>query len=80
MFDTMIGELAAAYQLERQREMAREAQIAAAQRANGPRAVISRSQRQRTAIASALRALAFRLAPPQEGPTAAMYHAAGAQP
>jgi len=80
MFDAMIGDLATAQQQDRQRAMAREAQIAEAIRANGPRTAIRRGQRQRAAIARALRALAFRLAPPQTEPTTARQQAAGAQP
>jgi hypothetical protein len=80
MYDNMIGELAAMRHEDRQREMAHEALIAEALRPQGPRAAINRRQRQRAAIASALRALAIRLAPPQEEPTAAMRHSAGAQP
>ena len=80
MLDSMIGDLAAAKQQDWQRKLPRDAQIAEALQGNGPRAAISRGQRQRAAVARALRALAFRLASPQAEPATTMQQATGAQP
>jgi ABC-type microcin C transport system duplicated ATPase subunit YejF len=79
MLDNMIVEIAAAQQQDRRKAMAHEAKIAEALRGSGPREAFSGSQRRRAAIASALRALAFRLAPPQEEPATTMRRSAGAQ-
>lgn len=80
MLENLIGDVAAATQQDWQRKLARDAQIAEALQANGPHAAISRSQQQRAAVARALRALAFRLAPPQAEPTTTIHQAAGMQP
>jgi hypothetical protein len=79
MFDCMIMDNATARQQERLQEFAHEARLAEALRGSGPQATITRAQRQRAAIAGALRALAFQLAPPED-PATTMRRSAGAQP
>ena len=80
MLENLFVEIAEAQQQDRRIAMEREVRLAEAMRTAAPRARFMSGQRRRAAIARVLRALAFKLAPANDGQETAQRRPAGAQP